>query len=186
MVVPSISAAKACSGVSVDASVVRRVGDPGRRDPAADDALAGIGLEPIDPRRLVGQPLPDRQQQPGDDVDRAVGELRHLGEFGVPGRCEGGAIGFVPMALVHHACSEAWCCSIGRIRRTRRSTSPSSSMTLGAGTCTAARPELLVDQQHGARIARADRAPRSSVTGRLRSRRVMVSSRVSAPVPGWV
>jgi hypothetical protein len=31
--------------------------------------------------------------------------------------------------------------SIGRISRTRRSISPSSSMTLGAGTCTAARPD---------------------------------------------
>ena len=34
--------------------------------------------------------------------------------------------------------------SIGRISRTRRSTSPSSSMRLGAGTCTAARPDWLL------------------------------------------
>ena len=31
--------------------------------------------------------------------------------------------------------------SIGRSRRTRRSTEPSSSIRLGAGTCTAARPD---------------------------------------------
>ena len=48
---------------------------------AADDPLSGIGLEVIDPRRLLGQPLPDRQEQVGDDMDGAVGEFRALGEF---------------------------------------------------------------------------------------------------------
>ena len=38
------------------------VRDPGGRDLAADDALAGIGLQPIDAGRLVRQPFPDRQQ----------------------------------------------------------------------------------------------------------------------------
>ena len=41
---------------------------PGRRDEAADDALAVIGLQPVDAAMLVGQPPPDRQQQAGDDV----------------------------------------------------------------------------------------------------------------------
>ena len=38
------------------------VRSPGRRDAAADNALACIGLKPVDPGRLVRQALPDRQQ----------------------------------------------------------------------------------------------------------------------------
>src|SRR3546814_9341447 len=41
----------------------QRARDPGGRNLAADDALAVIGLEPVDPRRLVRQALPDRQQK---------------------------------------------------------------------------------------------------------------------------
>ena len=52
----------------------RGVGGPGRRDAAADDALALVGLQPIDARRLVRQPLPDRQQQAGDHVQIVLSE----------------------------------------------------------------------------------------------------------------
>ena len=76
-------------------------------------------------------------------------------------------------------------CSIGRISRTRRSTSPSSSIRLGAGTCTAARPDWLLTSST-ARGSESRPSASSSVTGRLRSRWVMVSRRVSAEVPGWV
>ena len=49
-----------------------------RRDEAADDALAIIGLQPVDAAMLVRQPAPDRQQQAGDDVELAVGEGREF------------------------------------------------------------------------------------------------------------
>ena len=75
---------------------------PGGRDPAADDALAGVGLKAVDPARLVRQPLPDRQQQASDDVERAVGELRHVRHFASPGGGERLALGRLPVALVHH------------------------------------------------------------------------------------
>src|SRR5208283_1447002 len=60
-------------------------GDPCRGDLATNDTLAGVGLEPIDPRRFVRQTLPDRQQEAGDDVDLAVRELRYLGDLRLPG-----------------------------------------------------------------------------------------------------
>ena len=166
IVLPSISAANASSGVRVGSAARQRVRGPGGRDLAADDALASVGLEPIDPGRLVRQPLPDRQQQAGDDVDRAVGELRDLGDLRLPGRGEGLAIDFLPMALVHHP-QRSMCCSIGRIRRTRRSISPSSSIRLGAGTCTAARPERPLTSS-AARGSERWSSASSSVDGRLR------------------
>ena len=73
--------------------------DPGRRDQATDDALAIVGLQPVDAHGLVRQPLPDRQQQAGDDVELAVGELRHCGDLGLPGAGEVGPIGFLPMRV---------------------------------------------------------------------------------------
>jgi hypothetical protein len=77
------------------------------------------------------------------------------------------------------------CDSIGRISRTRRSISPSSSMTEVAGICTAARPDRSLTSSLAPDSPRWASAS-SSVTGRLRLRCAMVSSRVSAPVPGWV
>src|SRR3546814_9363314 len=41
---------------------VRGVRGPGRGDPAADDTLAGVRLEPVDPGRLVGEPLPRSEE----------------------------------------------------------------------------------------------------------------------------
>ena len=38
----------------------QRDGGPCRRDHSADNALPSVGLQPIDPRRLIGQALPDR------------------------------------------------------------------------------------------------------------------------------
>ena len=35
-------------------------------------------------------------------MDRAVGELGHFGELGLPGRGEAFAVGFHPMAFRHH------------------------------------------------------------------------------------
>ena len=35
-------------------------------------------------------------------MDLAVGELRNLGDFGLPGAGEGVAVGFPPMGLRHH------------------------------------------------------------------------------------
>jgi hypothetical protein len=71
-------------------------------------------------------------------MDRALRELRHLGKLGQPGPAETAAVNFDPMAIIFRG---TLFCSMGRISRTRRSISPSSSMKLGAGICTAARPE---------------------------------------------
>ena len=43
---------------------LKRIGRPSRRDLAPDDALTGVGLEPIDSAGFVRQALPDRQQKP--------------------------------------------------------------------------------------------------------------------------
>ena len=77
------------------------------------------------------------------------------------------------------------CASIGRISLTRRSISPSSSMTLVVGICTAARPERPLIRSFARGSSSSARAA-SSMTGRLRLRSVIVSRLVSAPVRGWV
>jgi hypothetical protein len=62
--------------------------DPGRRHLAADDALAVAGQQPVDTAAVVGQLAPDRQQQAGDDVERALPELGQLGQLRLPGNRE--------------------------------------------------------------------------------------------------
>ena len=81
-------------------------------DEAADDALApgcwplassgagSVGLEAVDARIILGQALPDRQQQPGHHMKAALGELRHGGELRLPQAGEGGGVGLLPMAPV--------------------------------------------------------------------------------------
>ncbi len=68
-------------------------------------------------------------------MQRRLLEFRHLGAFAIPDRGEGFAINRLQW-LSAIAFSEAWTCSIGRISRTRRSISPSSSISEGADTCT--------------------------------------------------
>ena len=132
-----------------------RLGDPGRRHEASDHALAVIGLEAVDAASLAGQPLPDRQQQAGHDMHAAFGEFWNVREFGIPGGRESRrdrlpAIGSRPAPRAAMAGR-----SIGRSRRTRRSTEPSSSIRLGAGTCTAARPDCALIEQLAAGFRRA-------------------------------
>ncbi len=93
-----------------------RLGDPGRRDQAADDALAIIGLEPVDSHGVVRQPFPDRQQQAGDDMQAAVSELRYCGDFSLPRPGEIGPIGFLPMGPGQ--CTERDCGSLHRPEQT--------------------------------------------------------------------
>ena len=71
----------------------------GSRNLATDDSFAGIGLKAEDPRRLVWQPFPDRQQQACHDMDRA---FRDPCELRQPGGGKAFAVGFEPMALRHH------------------------------------------------------------------------------------
>ena len=151
MVLPSSSAAKACIGRQRRGAGRGRARDPGRRDLAADDALAVVGLEPIDARRFIRQALPDRQQQTGDDVDLAVGELRHVGELGLPGAREGLAVGLAPMGLRHHRQRDD--------RVLHRPDQPDAAFDLAVVEHDAAgrhlhggAARLRVDQQHGARI----------------------------------
>ena len=47
--------------------------------------FAFVGLQTIDARGLVGQAVPDGKQQAGDDMERALGEFRDGGDFGLPG-----------------------------------------------------------------------------------------------------
>ena len=71
----------------------------------------------------------------------AVGEVGNLGEFLPPRPAAKAARSARSQCVCASASTDMAVRSIGRSRRTRRSTSPSSSMTLGAGTCTAARPD---------------------------------------------
>ena len=48
---------------------------------------------------LVGQPLPDRKQQAGNDVHVAFAMGWHFGEFPIPGAREGVAVGLLPVRL---------------------------------------------------------------------------------------
>ena len=99
---PSVSAAKAASGASVGRAGGKDIGDPCGGDLATDNALACVGLQTIDPRRLVRQPLPDRQQQARDDVDRALGEFGNARKLRLPGGGKAFSVGFEPMAFRHH------------------------------------------------------------------------------------
>ena len=117
-------------------------------------------------------------------MDGAVGELGHFGELGLPCRGEALAVGLHPMAFRHHLQRKAV--------MLHRSDQPHAPLDLAVVEHEARRRNLhggaaraLVDQQDGARIGETikclvqrDRA--------VAPRSVMVSSRVSAPVPGWV
>src|SRR5436190_22147611 len=77
-----------------------RAGGPCGRNPASDDALPLVGLEPIDPARFVWKSLPDRQQQPRDNVDGRVRKSRDARVLGTPGGGEGLAISLLPMTVL--------------------------------------------------------------------------------------
>ena len=67
------------------------------RHEAADHAFAIIGLEAVDAHVLGRQPVPDRQQQAGDDVKGALGEFRDAGAFRFPQRRESVPCGRAPV-----------------------------------------------------------------------------------------
>jgi len=92
------SAANASSAASAGLSA-RHCRNPTERDLAADDALACIGLEAIDPRGLLRDALPDRQQEPGDEVDRAGRERWDGCELRAGAGLELHAIGLDPIML---------------------------------------------------------------------------------------
>jgi hypothetical protein len=56
------------------------------RNEAADHAFAVIGLEAVNAHVGGRQPVPDRQQEAGDDVKAAVGKFRDGGAFVLPER----------------------------------------------------------------------------------------------------
>ena len=87
-------------GAPVDAEAFVDAGERLGRDEAADHALAVIGLEAVDAHVLGRQPVPDRQQQAGDDVKGALGEFRDAGAFGFPQRREAFARGLAPVRAV--------------------------------------------------------------------------------------
>ena len=130
---------------------------PGGRNLATDDAFAGIGLKPIDPRRT----------RPAVASRSAAASRRRYGwcfrEFGHVWSSASQAA-----RKRSRSTSTQWLsaiifkgrliCSVGRISRTRRSISPSSSIKLGAGTVTAARPERSLTNSTPEDL-RTDRAP---------------------------
>ena len=141
---------------------VERRSHPFRRDLAADEALAGIGLEAVDARGVIGKPVPDRQQEARDDVDFAGGELRDLATSSAQARAK--RRGRLRANGSRASASGMDGRSIGRISRTRRSTSPSSSMRLGAGNLHGRAPRLGVDERQrvgvreaGERLGERDR-----------------------------
>ena len=78
-----------------------RSGCPGRRDLASNDSLAAVGGQTIDPSEFVREPLPYRQQQPGDQVELARFELGDRRDLGFPAVAEPGFVGFLPVRLGH-------------------------------------------------------------------------------------
>src|SRR3546814_866709 len=50
----------------------------------ADDPFATVGLQPVDTHVVAGQAVPDRQQEPGDDVELARRERRNLDHLLLP------------------------------------------------------------------------------------------------------
>ena len=83
----------------VEPEIAEHGRDQRRRDVTADDAFAGIGLDAVDLAIMVRQPPPDRQQQAGDDVEGAGGELRDCGDFRLPQFAEQFPVGRLPVGF---------------------------------------------------------------------------------------
>ena len=132
------------------------------RDKAADDALAIIGLEAVDAHVLGRQPVPDRQQQAGDDVEARCRRIPAPRRSRPPtARANCAAVGLAPMRAAKSSERRVVARPSAAPGGCARCTSPSSSIRLDAGTCTAARMRLLVDQQPCAgRLARASASAR--------------------------
>ena len=99
---------------------------------AADDALAVVGLQPVDLARRARQMFPDRQQQAGHEMELARACGRNFGKFLEPGAVNSSSVAicqWLAASLVLATASR----DSGRIRRTRSSTLPSSSVRLDAG-----------------------------------------------------
>lgn len=93
-------------GMNLSGRQLRRVGcdrgrDPCGRNPAADDALTVIGLEPVDAGFVLGELLPDRQEKARHDMQRGFRELRHLGQFRRPSCGKGRAVRLKPVGVLH-------------------------------------------------------------------------------------
>ena len=173
-------------GAPVDAEAlvdaVERLG----RDEAADDALAVIGLEAVDPHVLGRQPVPDRQQQAGDDVERALGEFRDAWRIRLPTAARNRSRVAARQCERANSSSVTVSRAIGRIRRVRASMLPSSCIRLAAGTCTAARCDCSLISNRAPVAAGQRRAPRRAAAGGCGPCARRGSSGVSAPVAAWV
>ena len=121
-----------------------------RRNEAADHALAVIRLEAVDARVVLGQLLPDGEQQAGHEMEPALREFRHGLQLARPQLGERRSVGLAPLRVGERGIRRWLGRSMGRTRRTRRSMVPSSSVRLGAGSCTAARCGLAVGEENAA------------------------------------
>ena len=71
-------------GAAVEAERGAHVADfLGDQEPA-DQLLAVVGSEPADAEVLVGQPVPDRQEEAGDDPEAGFGVARERRDLVVP------------------------------------------------------------------------------------------------------
>ncbi len=83
----------------VDAEIAQHGRDLRRRDVTADNALAGIGLDAVDLAIMIGQPPPDRQQEAGDHMQGAGGELRDGSDFRLPQLAKPFPVGRLPKSF---------------------------------------------------------------------------------------
>ena len=63
----------------------------------ADQRVTVIGLKPAHPQVFLGQPIPYREQQPGDDPEPGFGVAWQRLDFGVPERLPLGLVGVSPV-----------------------------------------------------------------------------------------
>jgi hypothetical protein len=133
-------------------SLIDGDGDPGRRDFSGDNALARVGLDTIDTARLARQPLPDRQQEAGDDVKRRLQEFREIGDFLLPGSRESPSIRLTPMRLLHRRGGKR-----RTLHRAHQTHPPFDVAIVGhhapRGDLNGGAPGLAVDEEKRARIA---------------------------------
>ena len=69
-----------------EAEGVAELDNLGGAEHAADHVLAAVGGEPAHPHVAVRHPVPDRQQQSGDEPEPGFGMGRQAGDFGLPQR----------------------------------------------------------------------------------------------------
>ena len=71
-------------GAAGEAEGATEVAELGGAEDAADQVLAVIGDEAAHTHALVGEPVPDREQQAGDQPEAGVAVARQTRDLGIP------------------------------------------------------------------------------------------------------